>query len=761
MTTESLAPGSWLGPYQVISAIGAGGMGEVYRARDPRLGREVAIKTLPKRFTADENFLRRFERENRAVAALSHPNIVAIYDVGSAEGVPYCVMELLEGETLRVRMAHSALPWIKAIEIAAEVADALALAHARGIIHRDLKPENIFLTTAGRTKVFDFGLARWTGRRADPGASAVATAAPPTDPGTFLGTVGYMSPEQIRGEPAEIPSDIFSLGCVLYETLSGRRPFSGATPAETMVAILKDDPPGLLESGIDLPWELARVVGHCLQKEPTDRFQSARDLVFDLRAAATGGVASRASSGRHRGPIDALAVLPLVNAANNPDAEYLSDGITETIINALSRVGGLRVVARSTVFRYKGTGVDPLDAGRELKVRAVVTGRVAVYGETLIVQAELIDLFDGAQLWGERFSRPLSDLLSVENDIAKQISENLRLRLSGEPEKGVTRRATENAEAYQAYLKGRFFWNKRTPQALKTGIEFFNSAIDADPGFALAYVGLADCYEALAFYNAVAPREAFPRAKAAAKKALEIDGSLAEPRASLAYARHYFDWDWPGAEEDYLDALERNPAYSTTRLFYANFLTTMGRFEESHEQLDRAREIDPLSLIINNGTGWTYLYAHRFEDAIAAFRKVAELDRGFIPMHFFLGCALEAAGRMDDAAAELGEAVRLSGGGTLYRAVLARIHARAGRRAQVLEELEGLRSLPADTYVSAYAVATVHAASGNRDAAFEELEKAWKERSHWMCFLRVDPAVQALREDPRFDELSARMNFPA
>lgn len=569
-----------------------------------------------------------------------------------------------------------------------------------------------------------------------------------------------MSPEQLRGEPVDATSDLFSLGCVLYEMVSGERAFKGVSAADAMAAILKDEPADLEESGVELPWEISRVLSHCLQKEPANRFQSARDLVFDLRAALGGAVASKTSSGRQRRAIDSLAVLPLVNANRDPEAEYLSDGITETIINTLSRVPGLRVIARSTVFRYKGSERDPLDIGRELKVRAVLTGRVVPRGDTLVIQTELIDLADGSQLWGERYNRSLSDLLTLEAEIAKQISENLRFRLTGEQEKEVSRRPTDDADAYRAYLKGRFFWNKRTPDGLRKGIEFFNAAIDADPGFALAYAGLADCYDVGAFYNFFAPREAFPKAKAAARKALDIDGSLAEPRASLAYARHYFDWDWEGAERDYREALALNPGYATTRFFYANFLTSMGRFEEALEETRRAQEIEPLSLIISNCFGWTYMYARRFDEAIASFQRTSELDPNFIPLRFFFGCAYEGVGRFADAAGQFEQAIRLSGGGNLFRAALARTHAEAGRVEEARAELARFDTLPAGSYVSPYILATVHAALGQPDQAFPLLEKAREERSHWLTFLRVDPAVDSLREDPRFEALVEAMAFP-
>jgi eukaryotic-like serine/threonine-protein kinase len=734
-------------------------MGEVYRAKDPRLGREVAIKVLPERFAGDEDLGRRFQKEARAVAALSHPNVVAIYDVGQEAGTPYAVMELLEGVTLRVRMAHSALAWPKAVEIAAEIAGGLAAAHARGIIHRDLKPENVFLTTDGRVKVLDFGLARW---RPEPDAEKSGLSTAHTDPGTILGTTGYMSPEQVRGLTAEASSDLFALGCILYEMVSGRRAFAAPTPAETMAAILKEEPPRLEDDIPDLPWDVARAVTHCLQKDVSDRFQSARDLMFDLRASLTGAVASRSSSSaRQRRPIDSLVVLPFANAGGDPDVEFWSDGITETITNALARAPGLRVIARSTAFRYKGKEIDPLAAGQELKVRAIVTGRVVLRADTLVIQAELIDVSDGSQLWGERFSRPAAEVLAVESEIARRISENLRLHLKGSGVEAVGKRPTENPEAYRAYLKGRFFWNKRTPDGLRKGLEFFQAAIEADPTYALAYAGLADCYDVLGFYSWVAPLEAFPRAKAAARRALEIDATLTEPRASLAYAKHYFDWDFAGAERDYREAIARNPGYSTTHGFFANLLTTRGRFEEAMEEVRRAQEIEPLSLIIANSTGFIHLYARRYDEAVAAFRKVADLDRRFIPRHLFLGCALEGLKRFEDAAREFEEGIRLSEGGTLFRASLARVHAGAGRTEEAAKALGELRSLSPETYVPAYALATVEAALGNTDAAFRDLERAREERSPWLTFLRVDPAVDPLRQDSRFEALVGQVESAA
>ncbi len=756
----TLAPGTKLGPYEILSPLGAGGMGEVYRARDTRLGREVAIKVVSERLAQEPELLARFEREARAVAALSHPNILTIHDIGHDSSITYAVLELLEGETLRVRMAHSALTWQKATEIGIAVADGLAAAHSRGIIHRDLKPENIFLTSDGRVKVLDFGLARWkpvVPSRDETSAPTEAT----TDPGLVLGTAGYMSPEQIRGQAADVPSDVFALGCVLFEMAAGRRAFSGQTSAETMAAILKDQAPELSEAAPEAPWELSRIVTRCLDKDPEQRFQSARDLAFDLRTVLNRSATSKVSSGKSRKAIDSLAVLPLVNAGGDPETEYLSDGITESLINSLSRLPDLRVMARSTVFRYKGKEVDPLEAGRELRVRAVLTGRVLHRGDSLIAKAELVDLSDGSQLWGEQYSRKISDIFAVEEEIAQQILGALRVRLTGEEREGVTRRYTESSEAYHLYLKGRFYWNKRTSEGVRRGIEYFSRAIEADPEYALAYAGLADGYDILGFYTVLPPREAFPKAKAAASRALEIDGSLAEARTSLAYARHYYDWDWAEAEREYRRAIELNPGYPTAHGFYANYLTTMGRQEEALAECQRAQELDPLSLILNTAMGWAHYFARRYDDAIRHIQKALEMDSTFVPAHWFLGNAYVQK-RMDrEAIEELHRAVEFSAGGTLMMAALAQAHATFGRRSEAEEMISELEALSATKYVSAYYVALIHAALGDPDAAFRRLEKAYEERSHGLTFLAVEPQWDSLRSDPRFADLLRRVGLPA
>jgi eukaryotic-like serine/threonine-protein kinase len=755
----SLAAGIRLGPYEIIAPLGAGGMGEVYRARDTRLAREVAVKVLPERLARDAELARRFEREAKAVAALSHPNILTIHDVGTHGDISYAVTELLEGETLAARLSLGPLPWPAAVEVATAVAEGLSAAHARGIIHRDLKPENIFLTSDGRIKILDFGLARHKLAASRPEETSAPTQAALTDPGWVMGTAAYMSPEQARGEPADVPSDIFSLGCVLYEAASGHRPFRGKTPAEMMASILRDPAPTLSEEKPDVPQEISVLIAHCLEKQPNERFQSARDLAFALRAARTAG-APKTPSGRHLRAIDSVAILPFANASGDPEAEYLSDGITETIISQLSRLPNLRVMARSTVFRYKGSGVDPIAAGRELKVGAVVTGRVFHRGDDLVIKTELVDLADGSQLWGERHARKIADVLAIENEIAEHISESLRLKLSGEEKEQLVRRSTENQEAYRLYLRGRFFWNKRTEEGLRRGIEYFRQAIEVDPDYAVAYVGIAHSYAVLGFHAIAPPGEAFPRAKAAALKALELDPSLAEARAPLAYALHYYDWNWNESEREYRRCLEAAPQDATAHNYYASLLTSLGRFEEALKEWRRAQELDPLSLIIRAATGWFFYVARRYDEAIREAKKTLEMDPTFAVARRVLGLSFQKTSRPDEAIEELRKAVELSGGSTQYLADLGRAFATAGREAEARRTLEELEEFSKSRYVSPYFTAAVHLALGDRDRALDGLEQACAERSLGMTFLKVDPNLDDLRAEPRFMDLVRRVGLP-
>lgn len=737
-------------------------MGEVYRARDERLGRDVAIKVLPPHLADDPVALARFEREARAVAALSHPNLLAIHDVGVTEGISFAVMELLEGETLRSRLARGPVPWRKALEMCVAIAEGLAAAHARGIIHRDLKPENIFLTDDGRVKILDFGLARWNESGAPPLDANLQT-----DPDLIMGTIGYMSPEQVLGDAAEAPSDIFVLGCLLFEIVSGQQAFTGKSALAVLAAITNAEPARLSDTVRSLPKEIDLLIAHCLEKKPQDRFQSARDLAFAMRAIAGGPAAKPASkpaARRAEGKARAksIAVLPFVNDSADPNAEYLSDGITESVINSLSQLPKLRVMARSTVFRYKNKKVDPQKVGRDLNVDAVLTGRVAHLGEMLVIGAELVDVANGWQLWGAQYNRKLADIFAVQEEIAKEISEKLRLRLSGEERKRLVKRHTQSTDAYELYLKGRYHASKRTEDGFARGIEFFEKATRTDPRYALAWAGLADCFTLLgsAGYVAAPPQEAWARAKASALKAIEIDNTLAEGHAALAFVKFRLDWDWAGALLEFERAIELNPGYGAAHHQYALCLTALGRIDEALAEIRRAQELDPLSLIVNTAVGRVFHFGRQYDAAIEQFRKTIEMDPTFVQVHFDLGMSYAQTGRFEEAIAEFRHALALAGGRTLMLAVLGNIYGSAGKPAEARQVFDELHSMASSGGAVAYHLGLVMVGLGERDQAFEWLRNACDERSGLLVYLKVEPMFDPLRSDARFLELVRRVGLP-
>jgi len=785
-----LVPSTRLGPYEIAGPIGAGGMGEVYRARDPRLGRDVAIKVLPEHLARDPDALARFEREARAIAALSHPNILAIYDVGREGGLSYAVMELLEGETLRGRLARGPLPWTEAVRVGASVADGLASAHAKGIVHRDLKPENIFLTVDERAKVLDFGLAR----QSPPSRTDGQTATGMTEPGTVMGTVGYMSPEQVRGEPVGPASDVFSFGCMLYEMVAGRRPFARETPVQTMAAILEQAPPPL-----SAPAGLDRIVLRCLEKDPAARTLSARDLSTALHglrrtpAAAETVPSSRpphrvrlllgaalavvvvASSAAiyyrgWRGATKSIAILPFVNASGNPEMEYLGDGITESLINSLSQASDLAVMSRNAVFRYKGRESDAQEVGRRLHVQAVLFGRVVQRGDSLSISAELIDVGTNRQLWGDRFNRGTGDILAVQQEISSRIAERLQLKLTGEQKRRLARSYTDNVEAYQLYLKGRYYWNKKTADGFRKGIEHFQKAIDLDANYAPAYAGIAACYTNLANYNfaLLPPREAWEKAKAAATRAVEIDDTLAAGHAALALVSYQWEWNWPGADEEFRRALaldpgsastyEPNPA--STYHWYSHFLMTVGRREESFQTGRQAVSLDPLDLACNAHQGWYYLWTREYDRALDPLKKAIELDPAFPVPQWYLGLIYEQLGRNQEAIEQFAACVRTTAERPSMVALLGHAYAVAGKRSQAEAILTRLLALRSERYVPAYPVATIYAALGRSDDALTWLERAYDEHDSWMNYLGLDPRLDSLRPDPRFSALLQRMKLP-
>lgn len=763
-------PGTQLGPYEIIAALGEGAMGQVFRARDSRLDREVAIKILPERLATDAELLSRFEQEAKALAALSHPNILTVFDFGSESNTHFVVTELLEGETLRARLKTSTLPWEKAAEYGIAITEGLSAAHSKGIIHRDLKPENLFITGDDRVKILDFGLAHRHKDELREGESWMATIGAGTRPGMVLGTLGYMSPEQVRGLPVDARSDIFSFGCVLYEMVYGKQAFLAGSVADTMVAILTEDVSQILESALKIPQELDRVIHYCVEKKPEERYQSARDLSLALKMILSGSgiwdaVSHRVEGGRTRrkrrpAKLDSLAILPFASMSVDPDAEYLSEGITESIINTLSQIPKLRVMARSTVFRYKGQEIDPQTVGKELNVGGILTGRLIQRGANLNILAELVDASDGSQVWGEQYNVKISELLNVQEEIATKISEKLRIKLIGEEKKKLSKRQTENTEAYTMYIKGRYFWNKRSEAGFHKAIDYFEQAILQDPGYALAYAGLSDCYSMLGGYGYMPPKESYQKAKDLALKALELDETLAEAHTSLATVLYRYDWNWKDAETAFKKAIHYNAGYATAHHWYGVYLCLVGKVDEALLELDRALELDPLSVVINWTKGYILWYARKVDESIEQHKKTLQIDPGFIRVHIDIALAYVQIGMFQEAKEEVRKAVLLSDQPPTMTATLGYIYAVSGELQEARKILTELTELSKRQFFSPYHIGLIHVALGEKDEAFVWLEQSFEAKEDAVVSFKQNPRLDPLRSDPRFADLVRRIGLP-
>lgn len=801
MTKQSLSEGDQISHYRLMSRLGAGGMGEVYLAEDTRLTRKVALKLLPAEFTREPDRVRRFELEARAASALNHPNILTIFDIGKIDDIHYITTEYIEGLTLRHHLQES--PKMKsgdAVDVALQVAVALQAAHTGGIIHRDIKPENIMLRPDGYVKVLDFGLAKLTEHHTSQFDTQAPTALHAgTSPGTVMGTVHYMSPEQARGLDVDSRSDIFSLGVVLYEMIAGCQPFTGATPSDVIASILREKPVPLTECASGVSKEIEAIVSKALHKECEKRYQTMVGLIADLKTikqrmefeeinqSGVTGLAATASNEedsafkvtkeqtrvygrstraittrrpRSRKAIDSLAVLPLLNASNDPNNEYLSDGITESIINSLSQLPRLRVVPRSTVFRYKGLEVDPQEVGRELGVRAVFTGRAVQVGDTLVIRAELIDIAQESQVWGEQYRRKIKNIFELQEEIACEISDHLRIKITGEERKRLVKRYTDNTEAYQLYLKGRYYTGKRTEDWIRKGIEHFQQAIEVDPNYALAYAGMADSYSFLASSTGGwAPHDSFPKAKAAALKALEIDDGLAEAHTSLGFFRLLYDWNFPEAEREFKRAIELNPNYANAHDGYGFYLKAMGRHEEAVRECLKSQQLDPLSLFATVSLGWAYYFARRFDKAINQCQKALDMDPNFYFAYWNMGLSLLHNGQAGEGMAALSKGVARSGGGLSFYAHFGYACAVAGRHDEARRVLAEMERLSENSYVSSYYFAIIYIGLGEIDRAFEWMARVCEERAGFLAFLKVEPVLDPLRSDARFNNLLRRVGL--
>ncbi|MFZ0962744.1 MAG: protein kinase [Terriglobia bacterium] len=869
MATMTLLPGTKLGPYEIESRIGAGGMGEVYRARDTRLGRIVAIKALPHRLSSDPVLKERFAREAKVISNVSHPHICALYDIGHADGTDFLVMEYLEGETLESRLRRGPLPIMEVLNVGIEIADALDRAHRGGIIHRDLKPANVMLTESG-SKLLDFGIAKMFDQKdQDVAAETLPTGALVllTSPGQMTGTVSYMSPEQVRGQQLDASTDLWSLGVVLYQMICSRLPFEGQTSTDVISLILLKDPNPLPLSSHEVPAGLTQVLRRALEKDRGHRYKAAREMLNDLkrcrqkmeieaemdrlhhlqpapesdhegaggagaeqlpplaekRPAPSAGVSrafapwildkikfyklplmiglsviAAAAAGLHswlysaailvaaalviaayhfRPGVESLAVMPFEWVGSDPgfqadpEIDYLSDGITESIINQVSQLPNLKVISRTSVFRFKGKAINPRQIARELDVRKVLTGRILRRGSAFVISVELVDAIGDGHIWGVQYERGPSAFASLPAEIATQVSRNLRARWAGKP--AIPPAYSPGPESYQAYLRGRFHWNRRTGEDIEKAIKCFREAVAMDPRNALAYVGLAECYLVVGVYSTMPLREAYSQAKVCALKALEIDDSLAEAHAALASTKPAEEWDLPGALREFARAIEINPNYATAHQWYAEFLVCAGRKAAAITEIKIARELDPLSLVISASVGLVLHLAREYDQAVNQLRTTVEMDRHFYIAHRFLRDVFVEKGLWEEAIAEHQLALNLAGEDAEKAEALGdalrQAYSHGGARAYwqkrlelATQDMESTQRLPYDvTDVSPYHVANIYARVGHQDLAVKWLEKAVEEQDYGIYYLRTNPAFDDLQTRPRVVAVMRRIGLLA
>jgi eukaryotic-like serine/threonine-protein kinase len=808
--------GQTVSHYKIVEKLGGGGMGIVYKAEDVRLGRYVALKFLPDSLSQDPLANERFQREARAASSLNHPHICTIYDVDQSEGHHFIVMEFLEGQTLKHYISGRPLDLERVPEYGFQVADALEAAHAKAIIHRDIKPGNLFLTDRGQVKLLDFGLAKLVPERkgmaraghVSSSFSSTTTGTDLTTAGMALGTIAYMSPEQVRGVELDERTDLFSLGLVLYEMSTGQRAFTGSTSGLIFEAILNRTPASPVRLNPEISVQLEQIICKTLEKDRELRYRTAADLRGDLQRLKrdsdsaraipmssgqaslqasrqklrrhwphlvwagilavvlllfglnVGNLRDRAFSGSGQARIESIAVLPFVNLSNDPKTEYLSDGITESLINSLSQLSSLTVMSRNSVFRYKNLAEDPQKVGQELHVRAILTGRLIQSGDDLLISVSLEDVQNGRQIWGEQYNRKLSNLVSVQQQLAADIYDRLRPKLEGDRQKLLSKRPTENVEAYQLYLQGLFYWNKWTQADFQKAANYFTQAVQKDPNYALAYAGLADTYSLLGAAGYLPPSEAWPKAKAGATQALEIDDTLAEAHTSLGLVKEHFEWDWEGAEREFKRAIELNPNSAAAHQWYADYLANMGRSAEGLYEIKKAQDLDPLSLIINTSLGWQLYLAGQNDQAVEQLRKVLDMDPKFARARRILEEVYAQMGKQREAVSEREKVLSFSGSPELA-ASIEEDFTKSGYKGVLQSWMGGLTQISKHEYISSYGVAQAYMRLGEKDKVFEWLEKAYEEHDNGLVSIAVEPIFEPVRSDRRFREIIRRMNLPS